>query len=612
MKLKSLVRSLKADAISVDVEKRTARFSFSSEFPVDRWFGKEILSHEKSAADLSRFQGAANFLWNHDEDKVIGLVSSAEIGADKRGYCEVKFCEGEFADEKMRNMANGTLPNISFRYLPLEMDLVRTGKESEDEYLVTRWQGLEVSSVSIPADPTVGLGRSKDEQEIEVTVNNKNPKTEETGARAMDPIEMKKAKDEAAAEARKAERERNTIIAELGAKFAKHEGVSELARELLNSDKSLDECRSAFLAKIRPDLKPVDPAAGDVGMNARDLKQYSLVRALHAMANPNDAAAQKAAGFERELSDAAAKKSGQAARGFVVPVDVLRKPYYADPDEMKRALVAGTSTAGGNLIATDLMAGSFIDALRNKAVLLKAGARVIAGLVGNVAIPKLTGVSTAYWIAEENAPTAGAQTVGQVTMSPKTLAAYTDMSRQLLMQSSIDVELMVRDDIQAIIALELDRVGLYGTGSSNQPAGLKGLITQTKDFAGDDPTFAEIVYLETVIAAANADGSAMKYVTNATRRGGMKTTCKAGTFPVFIWEKDEVNGYPALVSNQVAAGDIFFGNWSDLLFGMWGGLDMLVDPYSRSINGTVRMTAFQSADVAVRHAESFSRGDNNL
>jgi HK97 family phage major capsid protein len=286
---------------------------------------------------------------------------------------------------------------------------------------------------------------------------------------------------------------------------------------------------------------------------------------------------------------------------------------------MKRDLGAGTGTAGGHTVATDLISGSFIDLLRKRMVVNALGATVFTGLVGNIAIPRQTAGATAYWVGEGSNVTESQQAFDQVTMSPKTVGALTEFSRRLFLQSSLDVENFVRTDLIKQLGLEVDRVAFYGSGSSNQPQGLKGTSgINTKDFAAVNPTFAEIVSLETEVAADNADIGTLAYAINARARGALKTTEKASSTGMFIWEPgNTVNGYRTEVSNQIegTAGsteDYWFGNWADLMLGFWSGLDLVVDPYTGSASGNVRVTAFQDIDVAVRHPESFCRGANTL
>lgn len=356
-----------------------------------------------------------------------------------------------------------------------------------------------------------------------------------------------------------------------------------------------------------------------IGMSAQDLRNYSLMRVIRAMATQD----WRGAEFERECSDAVAERLNRAPQGVFVPQDWLTAPGYRTLGLERRDLQAGTPSAGGYLVAEELLSGSFIEMLRNRMVVRAAGARVLGGLVGDVDIPKQTGGATMYWIGEGGAPTESQQTVGQVQLRPHTGGAYTDLTRRLIMQSSIDAEMFVRDDLATTIALGLDYAALHGAGTGNSPRGIQ-YVTGIGSVAGGTnglaPAWSHIVSLETEVAQDNADVGRMSYITNTKVRGKLKQTFRNSTYgeiPVWGEGSTPLNGYPALVTNQVLStltkgsssgvcSAIFFGNWGDLILAMWGVLDILVDPYTHSTSGGVRVVALQDMDVAVRHAESFA------
>ena len=586
-----LKRSEVAD-FQVSEDERSIEFPFSSEFPVARYFGNEVLSHERGAADLGRLNDAAPVLFNHDPNKVIGVVERAWIDdKDKRGYVNVRFSKNAFAQEVLADVRDGVLRNVSFGYAINDME------QRGDDFVATRWSPYEVSVVSIPADPTVGVGRALDAQPA-ASAASQPPETEPEVPMENTP-DISAVRAEAAQEAAKAERAR---ISGITALTEKH-GMADLGRQLIEGGRSLDEARAAVLEKIGAKVEPVSEKAADIGMTAKEVREFSFQRAINALANPQDRKLWEAAAFERECSEAAAAKAGKTAQGIMVPNEVLR-----------RDLTVGTASAAGDLVGTDFRPGSFIELLRNRSALAGLGVTSLTGLSGNVAIPRQTGAATAYWVAESGSPTESNQTVDQVNMSPKTVGAFTDYSRRLMLQSSIDVEQMIRQDLATVLALEIDRVGLYGLGNSNQPLGIK-LTTgiNTKDFAANTPTYAEVVDMESLIAADNADIGAMAYLMNASMRGALKTKDKGTDTGAYVFEPGgTVNGYNAVVSNQVATNDIFFAVWSQLIMGMWSGLDLTVDPYTHSTSGTVRVVALQDVDFAVRHPEGFCRGNNTL
>jgi len=572
-----------------EVEDRTYDFPFSSEQPVARYYGNEILSHEKGAADLSRLNDGAPLLFNHNPDRVIGVVERAYIDDDKRrGYARVRFSRNEFAQEVLRDVRDGIIRNVSFGYAIEKME-----ERSGGDFVATSWTPTEVSAVAIPADASVGFGRSLSDSE---------PEPAASAAITTPPVpEMENTTPDmevVRAEAVEAERSR---IAEVTSLCNKH-GMEDLGRQLVESGRSINEARAAVLEKLNVKEEPVNMKAAEIGLTEKESRSFSFMRAINYLANPTDRAAREAAAFEIEASEAAADKLGRASRGITIPVDVMR-----------RDLTVGTATAGGNLVETELDSANFIDLLRNASALDQAGATVLTGLSGNVNIPRQSGAATAYWVAESGSPTESQQTIDQVALTPKTCGAFTDFSRKLMIQSSIDVENMVRGDLAKVLALEIDRVGLYGSGSSNQPLGLKdttGVLTE--DFSANTPTFAEVVALESDVSGANALLGSPVYVMNAAMAGSLKTATKDSGSGQFILQGGEVNGYRAVISNQVASNDLWFGNFSDLIIAYFSGLDLMVDPFTGSTSGTVRVVALQDVDIAARHGASFSRGNNSL
>jgi HK97 family phage major capsid protein len=398
------------------------------------------------------------------------------------------------------------------------------------------------------------------------------------------------------ADAKKAAQRNAAQIVELGARHSR----SDLAQKAISEGKSIEEFRGELLDVIGSERAL---EAQDVGLSQQEVKRFSLVRAIHALANPTDRRAQEAAKFEFECSDAASEQYGRAAQGIMLPAEVLRN--------WKRDLNSADESA---LFTDDFRGGDFIDVLRNSSSVMQAGARMLGGLSGDVKIPKKTAAASAAWIASEGGPASESEmTVGQVSMSPKTLGAFTDITRQLLIQSSLDVESLVRDDLAQSIALAIDLAGLEGSGASGQPTGIlntSGVNTVTA-FAGANPTFSEVVTLETAVAEDNALLGNLAYIMPAGMYGALKTTEKASNTAQFVVEPGgTINGYRAIVSNQATAGNLYFGNFADLLVGMFGGLDIVVDPYTNSTSGTIRVVALQSIDVAVRHAVSFAFGND--
>lgn len=412
----------------------------------------------------------------------------------------------------------------------------------------------------------------------------------------------------------KAETEKRDLTTEERSSFDEIMGKSKVlledAQRLEGLELAEGELRNVHNPK--QDDQQKDP---NIGMSTEEVRQYSIVRLIRAQSTGN----WQEAGLERAANKAVAERMGREPEGTFVPYDVLTAPA-----EGKRAMTVAVVTDGGNLVADELRPASMIDVLRARSVLAQAGATMMSGLVGDIPIPRQTAASTVAEKAETVAGDETTPTVDQVTLTPKMIKGWVEYSRQLMNQSSIDVETFVRNDLAKALTTRLDLQSLHGTGVAPFIKGIAataGIGSVVGGANGLIPTWANIIALETEVAIDNADIGSLKYITNAKVRGILKATPKVTGNPSFIWDAQAgntpVNGYPALVSNLVSStltkgtsagicSAIFFGNWADMLIGLWGALDILVNPYAKDKEGMIRVNLFQMADMQVRHAESFS------
>lgn len=591
-----------------DDHDRSVRLAFSSEAPVERMWGTEVLDHGVSSVRMGFLKsGRAPLLVDHDPSDQVGVVEDAAISSDRVGRATVRFGKSTRAEEILRDVKDGIRANVSVGYRIHKLKLERQGGDQE-VYRAVDWEPIELTITSIPADMSVGIGRSAEDFETEIERPADAGLVTSEVQKMSDPIQTEPSVNvtEVRHQAAEAERSRVREILAVGAKF----NQAEMAQRAIESGTSVADFNASVLREMGV-AKPI--ASPEIGMTEKETRSFSFVKLIAALANPGDRGARNAAAFELEACEAQAQKLGRSARGAFLPEDVLR-----------RDLVTGTTTStakGGNLVATDLLSGSFIDALRNRMVTQQAGATMLTGLVGNVAIPKKTTASTSYWVAENVAPTEGSLVFGQVTMSPKTLAAYVDFSRRLSIQSSLDIENLVRNDLVNGIAVTLDEAALGGA-KTNGPTGVRGtsgIGSVALATNGGAPTWAMITALEREVEIDNALTGAGAYITNPKVRYKLKNTLKstADTASQFLLaSNNELNGYPLLVSNQIPStltkgsssvcSALLFGVWSDLMIGQWSGIDILVDPYSGSSAATTRVTAFVDVDVAVRYPESFA------
>lgn len=594
----------------VNAEERTIDLSFSSEEPYERWWGVEILDHSGTSMKTSRMERSAPLLLDHDMTKQIGVVERVWI-EERIGRASVRFSRSALGEEVFNDVSDGIRRNVSVGYQINAMTL--ESKEGDVEtYRVTDWAPFEISIVSVPADTSVGVGRSADGSGSEVLITSaikeKEGVVENTENVEVVPVAENTPVEEVKAMGKTDEINEDTRAQEI-LSIGKRFGMVDEAIEAVGSSVSVENFRVKVMEKME-NKKPVDTRASEIGMSKEEVKQYSFIKAINALANPSDKRAQEAAAFEFEASRAAAEKMGRTARGLMIPIDVLKRDLE---------VMTTNGSTGGKLVENSLLSGSFIDMLRNRALMMQIGT-VMTGLTGNVAIPRQTGAATAYWLDESGAATESAPALDQMALSPKTVAAYTDISRRMLLQSSIDVEMFVRSDLASVLALAIDAAAIAGTGANGQPTGILntsgiGLVALGTD--GAAPTWASQIALESAVAASNADIGSLKYITNAKGRGKLKTVEKATGTAQFLWgEGNMINGYEVLATNQIPSNLTkgtgtnlsaeIFGNFSDLIIGLWGSLDINVDPYSLGTSGAVRVTAFQDCDIGLRHAASFA------
>lgn len=611
---------------------RVVELSFSSEEPYSRWWGVEVLGHAKGEVDLSFVEsGRAPFLIDHTRrvDSQIGVIEKAWLEGG-RGRARVRFGKTARASEFLERVRDGELSNISVGY---EIRALRLESEKDgiSTYRITDWQPHEISLVTVPADSTVGIGRSADEkvktlilQQKEFVMDQITPETPATATRAA-AVPAAAATGSVPVSRDDVLREERERVAEIQAIGEKH-NMGEKAREAIKAGLGVAAFRGVVLDALGDAGAERMAAAGAVGLTEKEAQRFSFMKVIRAMANPTDRRSQEAARFEFEVGEAAAKKLGREARGVIVPNDVLlmEAPAHARAAaaQTRAALAYGTPAAAGRLVATELASGSFIDVLRNAMMTRALGATILNDLVGDLDIPRKSAAGNAAWISAEGGDASETTpNFDLVQFRLKTIAGWTAATRKMMAQSSLDVETLVRDDLAQSIALGVDFAALHGPGTGGAPtgiAGTSGIGAVAGGTNGAAPTWEHVVKLETEVSVDNAAIGSLAYLTNAKVRGKLKTTEKASSTAQFVWgERPELNGYRAEVSNQVSstltkgtatgvASAIFFGNWTDLAIAFWSGVDILVDPITLGLSGGVRVIAHQDCDVQLRRPQSFA------
>ena len=582
-----------AEGEMVDEDDRRVRMSLSSEEPVERSFGLEVLEHSEEAVDLTRLNsGHAPLLLDHDLTKQIGVVERTYLDAtDRRLRAVVRFGKSALAREIYDDVKDGIRSNVSIGYQIRNMDAKndRAGTVS-----VNSWMPYEASIVSVTADAGVGVNRSAETKTV-IEVKETPKMTEQN----VDEIR------EAASEAAKRDFQKNAgeII-----KLAQKHNRRDLADKAIGDGLSVAQFRGVLLDAIGEGT-PLEQSVGAVEMSAKEERDYSFMKAVRGLVNGSGLQ-----GLEREVSEEIAMRSGREARGFYAP-----DHFWTG----KRDLTAGTNSAGGFLKPTEHLGNEFVDALRARLVFSELGSRVMSGLKGDVAIPKLsTGVSAGF-VAENGATSEVNAVFSQITMSPKSLGAFTDVSRLLMIQSDPSVEQIVRDDLLNSIAQKIEDVAIEG-GGSNEPTGITG-TTGIGSVAiganGGDLTWQAITDLVKEVEVDNAaiNGNTLAYLTNPKVKSHMASTSKvASTDSIMLLEApyNNVYGYNLATTNNVpsdltkgtltTASALIFGDFSQLMMGFFSTPDILIDPYTGGSSGAVRIRVMQEMDIAVRHSQSFA------
>jgi HK97 family phage major capsid protein len=599
--------------------------SISSEFPVRRWFGKEILDHSPEAVDLSRAKSGLSFLDSHDAKSIVGIVSDVQVEKKKlRGV--VQFSRNPKAQEVKRDVVDGIRKFISVGYSVNEYTLEKSSKDEGETYRATSWTPLETSSVAVPADPSVGHNRkagergfpvhlkTSDEHSAERTTEN-NPMAETSSAQAV--IDSR------------------NVSVEIIKLAKRHKIDQERVATWISEGRSVDAVSALILEEVASrSARPTTTGAAaeteeQLALTDKEQREYNLARGIMTLVG-NDEADESGSGsgkrencLELEISQTIERAwKGATHGGLFVPWSV--KNVHAIS---KRAgLDSATSTAGIELKFTE--PGAFIDYLYNRMRVKELGATTISGLRDNVAYPKQTGRATGSWVAENPGSDVAdsALTLGQVPSSPKTYQSSTSYSRQLLAQAVIDVDTLVRQDLARDMALAVDLAAIAGaTGGSNpvgilHTTGVQSFIAAADSGNGGEIAYADIVKMIEDLEDVNADQLGDPgWLTTPGIKSLLKLTPKlANTIALPVWaDNDTVSGFMARSSNQVpktgvrgtsgaVCHTVILGVFATMVIGMWGsGFELVVDPYRLKKQGMIELTTFMLTDVVLKYPQAF-------
>lgn len=666
--------------------------AISSEYPVERydWWEderyNEVLEHSASAIDLTRAQLGAGlpFLDSHNAREGgahMGLVKNIRLGPDGKLRGDVQFSKRAAAQDLRQDMLDGIRTQISVGY-KIDPDNLEKSKAASDKIAtvrVKRWMPYEVSSVTIPADPTVGMGRSHElspenaellraaarvlsspaPKAKETTMSEKNSDTAPADGAVSTAAVRDAARVEARAEAK--------AFHELAVEHKQILGDDTDARVAAWLDKGTDlaTVKREILAEYSEAAKRAPKPSAAVQLNEKEQKRYSYARGVQLMV---DSIEGKRTGptFESEISDECAKRApaGYAPKGGIfMPMatsnaEVARHNAANGPnarvmrdllqtmgrEELELAMRAGldsaTATKGAELKFP--VPGPFLDFLRNYAAVYQAGASYYTGLQGPMAFIAQTAAGTASWVGENPGSDVSDSNLllAQRSLAPNTLMSSTSYSRQLWVQGVIDIDAKVKQDLALITAIELDRAALNGSGTSNQPTGIlaaAGTSTLALGTNGATPTYANLVDMESLVTAANADQWDLTYFVHPTNRGTFKkAVALSNTVGLPIWTNGDVglgsgalpgggsrrvgelNGYSAYASAQIpnnltkgtSSGiclAMIFGAFPTLAIGDWGVFELIVDPYRLKKQAMIELTSFAMYGILATYPAAFCK-----
>ena len=603
---KTVYRYAELDSSRAQDDQRTVQASLSTETPVQHRHYKQVLKHTPEAVDLSRAtEGKLPLLWAHQQDDQIGICENVHVHAGVL-RARLRFSTSDRGEQIWRDVKAGIIRGIS---IGCNIEEESFNEDSRNPLMtVTRWMPFEASIVSIPADINAKIGRAMD-----LGLLNDRPES----LQLMDAQRALLTRYDMAAWVAAENETRQAGSAPAFEVFEKRmmaarslSDVEGLEEELTALESTIDQiddggdvCTMRSLAGMEAEFRQQRTHRPNFLSKSKPImkdQEFSLCRALAAQI---DNRAARAANFELETLDQYndSISSKRDIEGTLVPEDVVF-----------RAL--NKTTEGTNLVGMAHRPDLFIDALRPRLVTGVMGATILQGLSSDIQIPRKTSDSVATWIEGDGSDSVGQSTpsLDKITMRPQTVGVQCNISRKMLIQGDPASEQLVRETLAYSIAQALDVAALSGDGTGNTPTGIlntSGIGSQTYPNGGA-PGFDHIVNMEGALMSANADMGNIGYVTTGLLASQLKRTDIGTDTGRMVWTSTAeaqgvLNGYRARVSNNIPAGVVLLGNWSDLFIGLWSGVDLVVDEVTRAAYGDVIITAMMDCDVAVRHSESF-------
>ncbi len=574
-------RSIAVDRSAIDLDNRTVAVSFSSEKFYQRSFGLEVLSHNPADVDMSFISsGNAPALVEHDVNQQVGVVEQATIESGV-GRAIVRVSKSEDGEKVWQDIVDGIRKNVSVGYIITDR---RQEQRNGTQVVVCKWAPKEISFVALPVDESIGVCRSatadlpaenKDQNNNKETQMENTEKDVAVQARAEQAIDVQAII--------KTERSRADEITNM----ARSLGLDEIGVELVKNGKSLDEARSIFLNEVSKKSAPVQTSMA-IGLSEKEAKQFSLSRAIDAL----NAGNLKNAGFEYEVSSEVAKRSGktQTANNVFIPTEYSY-----------RAAGANATTVADNPSLVNQTTLGLVDMLYRESIAGKLGARVVTGLNGTVDFKRILSGATARKVAEGVDGTVDKITSDKIVMNPEKRIALVELTDSMLrnttaMESYIQAHLIKKlnekidaDILASIVAT--DAISWITKPTNTNFKDIQKLITTVAKFDAltDAAKFAaDYDILEMLSVTLHGDGT---------------TTNTAGK--TLIDDAGRLNKREIVAANQVG-NNLIFGDFSNVVAGFWGTVELAVDPYAKFNSGGIVLRAMVDMDSAVLQEKAFA------
>lgn len=647
----------KEELEKASAETRTVPMTFGSEYYVERWYGILVVNFSPECVKLDRWKQGAPYFMDHNSMDQRGIIRNGNlIDGILRG--DVKFSQSERGMELFQDVMDEIRPYTSMGFdihqiremTPEEMpdDLKNICLENNvSAFKVDLWEPYEGSSVPLGANPTVGVEYDYfegDEPETIMELSQEfglNPerieklsvqfgfsKQEKNNSKPIITIkkEAAMADDVVKKTPEQLAQEKTARKAALVAYGKQHESrvnggmpvIEQMATDIVEfyQDRETPEVESLFRGELFTKIKDkerLETPASFVGMTEKEKEQYSLMKVIrHVVGEPKPG---EELGIEKEIHQQIIKNGGaQQKGGILIPFDFQSRKINFDAELLhllnrngirteRFDQTVGSSSGGGYLVGTQNRPQDFIELYLNSLI---QGLTYLPGLQQNIDIPKMTGGATITVAATEAAGfSETALTFGQLSLSPKEIGAYIEITRKLLVQSTPAIDNLVAIMLMKAMALKTNYLALYGSGGSGEPTGAF-LTANIGTFDGASLGRAGVLNAMSDILSSNVSGPLQWLLSAATAEILMGRDQTSGYGQWLMNDNGRILTYPSQITEQMAANTLALAKLDEIVVGSFGTMEINYDRSTLSASGGLRIACYDLIDAGVKHPGGIS------